>query len=197
MVHAFLTALASLIALATVRPDAHWHKRCFTCASCKKGLDSSTLAEHDGEIFCKSCHGKQFGPTGFGHGLGTETVRGAPKGLNKGEAPSGPGPARESFSKPAAEPATDSSADTSSAAPSAPKPSGPDICPRCGKKAYAAERVRSIVRGAVLWTGWAGVRGRGRGAGAGASGGRPFSRWSRHPTPSHATDPAPPARVVP
>lgn len=30
-----------------------WHKSCFRCASCGKGLESTTLADRDGEIFCK------------------------------------------------------------------------------------------------------------------------------------------------
>lgn len=28
-------------------------------------LDSTTLAEHDGEAYCKSCHAKNYGPKGF------------------------------------------------------------------------------------------------------------------------------------
>ena len=41
---------------------ASWHKMCFTCSDCKKMLDSSTMAEKEGQIYCKSCHGKRFGP---------------------------------------------------------------------------------------------------------------------------------------
>jgi len=31
---------------------------------CGKSVDSTTVAEHDGEAYCKSCHAKQFGPKG-------------------------------------------------------------------------------------------------------------------------------------
>ncbi|KAG7519403.1 cysteine and glycine-rich protein 1-like [Solea senegalensis] len=48
-----------------------WHKiKCFTCATCGKGLESTTLSDRDGEIYCKGCYGKNFGPKGFGYGLG-------------------------------------------------------------------------------------------------------------------------------
>lgn len=43
-----------------------WHKACFRCKECKKGLDSTTCREHDGEIYCKTCHAKAFGPHGYG-----------------------------------------------------------------------------------------------------------------------------------
>ena len=35
-------------------------------AKCNKLLDSTTLAEHDEQIYCKACHSKQFGPKGYG-----------------------------------------------------------------------------------------------------------------------------------
>ncbi|XP_074641249.1 cysteine and glycine-rich protein 1-like [Tubulanus polymorphus] len=52
-----------------------FHKRgCFTCKDCNKSLDSNTVAERKGEevneIYCKSCYGKNFGPTGYGYGGG-------------------------------------------------------------------------------------------------------------------------------
>jgi len=47
-----------------------WHGRCFKCAVCSKGLDSTTLADKNGEIFCKSCYAKAFGPKGYGYGGG-------------------------------------------------------------------------------------------------------------------------------
>lgn len=45
-----------------------WHQECFKCATCKKSLDSTTLADKDGQIYCRSCYGKNFGPKGFGIG---------------------------------------------------------------------------------------------------------------------------------
>ncbi|XP_048409088.1 cysteine and glycine-rich protein 1-like [Stegostoma tigrinum] len=47
-----------------------WHKLCFRCAKCGKGLESTTLADKDGEIYCKACYSKNFGPKGFGFGQG-------------------------------------------------------------------------------------------------------------------------------
>uniref|UniRef100_A0A8C2ZIM4 Cysteine and glycine-rich protein 1 n=1 Tax=Cyclopterus lumpus TaxID=8103 RepID=A0A8C2ZIM4_CYCLU len=48
-----------------------WHKiGCFTCATCNKSLESTTQADKDGEIYCKACYGKHFGPKGFGYGQG-------------------------------------------------------------------------------------------------------------------------------
>lgn len=42
-----------------------YHKLCFTCSACRKCLESTTVTEHDGTIYCKACYGKQFGPAGF------------------------------------------------------------------------------------------------------------------------------------
>ncbi|KAF9540589.1 hypothetical protein EC957_003980 [Mortierella hygrophila] len=49
---------------------AAWHKACFTCRECNRRLDSNILAEHEGEAFCKTCHKKMWGPTGYGYGSG-------------------------------------------------------------------------------------------------------------------------------
>jgi len=47
-------------------PGGDWHKVCLTCLECGKSVDSTTMREHDGEAFCKACHGKKFGPKGYG-----------------------------------------------------------------------------------------------------------------------------------
>merc|ERR1712223_1855357 len=47
-----------------------WHKGCFKCSMCNKLLDSTNCAEHDGALFCKTCHGRKFGPKGYGFGGG-------------------------------------------------------------------------------------------------------------------------------
>jgi hypothetical protein len=39
-------------------------------ANCKKLLDSGSISEHDGEMFCNSCYRKNFGPKGYGFGGG-------------------------------------------------------------------------------------------------------------------------------
>jgi len=46
-----------------------FHKPCFTCLECQRPLDSMTCCDSpDGEIFCKACYGKNFGPHGYGFG---------------------------------------------------------------------------------------------------------------------------------
>jgi cysteine/glycine-rich protein len=52
-----------------------WHRTCFTCNMCSKGLDSSMLCEREAEIFCKACYGRNFGPKGFGYGIGAGTMQ--------------------------------------------------------------------------------------------------------------------------
>ncbi|CAF0880655.1 unnamed protein product [Brachionus calyciflorus] len=47
-----------------------WHKMCFSCGLCKKMLESTTVAEHEGQVFCKQCYGRKFGPKGYGFGGG-------------------------------------------------------------------------------------------------------------------------------
>nr|CAG4651579.1 EOG090X00ST [Triops cancriformis] len=46
-----------------------WHKRCFSCADCKRPLDSVLACDGPNkEIYCKNCYGKRWGPKGFGYG---------------------------------------------------------------------------------------------------------------------------------
>ncbi|KAL0126461.1 hypothetical protein PUN28_005078 [Cardiocondyla obscurior] len=47
-----------------------WHKTCFKCGLCNKPLDSTNCSEHEGELFCKVCHARKFGPKGYGFGGG-------------------------------------------------------------------------------------------------------------------------------
>ncbi|CAL8115876.1 unnamed protein product [Orchesella dallaii] len=47
-----------------------WHKTCFKCGLCNKMLDSTNCSEHEGELFCKVCHARKFGPKGYGFGGG-------------------------------------------------------------------------------------------------------------------------------
>lgn len=52
-----------------------WHRRCFSCNTCNRSLDSTNLCDAPtGEIFCKPCYGRQFGPKGFGFGMGAGTL---------------------------------------------------------------------------------------------------------------------------
>ncbi|KAL0273228.1 UNVERIFIED_CONTAM: hypothetical protein PYX00_005957 [Menopon gallinae] len=47
-----------------------WHKMCFKCGMCNKMLDSTNCAEHEGELYCKTCHARKYGPKGYGFGGG-------------------------------------------------------------------------------------------------------------------------------
>jgi len=53
---------------------SHWHHSCFRCLDCGKGLDSTTVRDRDGEIYCAACYGKKFGPKGYGYGTGAGTL---------------------------------------------------------------------------------------------------------------------------
>ena len=33
-----------------------WHKACFNCASCHKSLDSTTVSDNEGQVYCKGGH---------------------------------------------------------------------------------------------------------------------------------------------
>ncbi|XP_050303043.1 muscle LIM protein Mlp84B-like isoform X5 [Anthonomus grandis grandis] len=68
-----------------------FHKSCFKCGDCNKGLDSVNVTEGpDKDIYCKEklenvrriverlrtiCYGKKFGPKGYGYGQGGGTLQ--------------------------------------------------------------------------------------------------------------------------
>ncbi|XP_018897504.1 muscle LIM protein Mlp84B isoform X2 [Bemisia tabaci] len=105
-----------------------WHKGCFKCGLCNKFLDSTNCTEHEGELYCKNCHARKFGPKGYGFGggagclsmdtgehLGNTALNGKPGGAQNvraiAKAPEGQG------------------------------------CPRCGGCVYAAEQMLARGRG--------------------------------------------------
>ena len=49
---------------------ATWHKTCFLCMNCDRRLDSNSLCERGGQIFCNNCYHKNYGPRGIGFGIG-------------------------------------------------------------------------------------------------------------------------------
>ncbi|KAK7874520.1 hypothetical protein R5R35_001601 [Gryllus longicercus] len=52
-----------------------WHRRCFNCGDCRRSLDSTNLNDGpDGDIYCRSCYGRKFGPKGVGYGMGAGTL---------------------------------------------------------------------------------------------------------------------------
>lgn len=53
--------------------NVKYHKRCFTCSnkpSCNKSLSSGSYNDHHGQVYCRGCYGKLFGPKGYGYGAG-------------------------------------------------------------------------------------------------------------------------------
>uniref|UniRef100_A0A669F047 Cysteine and glycine-rich protein 3 (cardiac LIM protein) n=1 Tax=Oreochromis niloticus TaxID=8128 RepID=A0A669F047_ORENI len=104
-----------------------FHKTCFICMSCRKGLDSTTVAAHESEIYCKSCYGKKYGPKGYGYGQGAGALSSDPPGQDAGPQP------HDSKPRPASSKSTANKLSQ--------KFGGSDRCPRCSKAVYAAEKV--------------------------------------------------------
>lgn len=42
--------------------------------ACWKALDSTTVAVHESETYCKTCYGRKYGPKGIGFGQGAECL---------------------------------------------------------------------------------------------------------------------------
>ncbi|XP_055331892.1 muscle LIM protein 1-like [Paramacrobiotus metropolitanus] len=57
-----------------VAAGTKWHKQCFKCDMCNKLLDSVSVAEHEGRLYCKICYGRKHGPKGYGFGQGAGTL---------------------------------------------------------------------------------------------------------------------------
>ncbi|KAJ8252082.1 hypothetical protein COCON_G00213940 [Conger conger] len=104
-----------------------FHKPCFICMACRKALDSTTVAAHESEIYCKTCYGKKYGPKGYGYGQGAGALSSDPPSRNLDLQP------QESKShRPSSSPNSSRFAQ---------KLGGSDRCPRCSKAVYAAEKV--------------------------------------------------------
>lgn len=66
---------ADFFFLLLLLPFQAWHIACFNCHQCRKRLESTILCEREGEIYCKTCYGKYFGPKGYGYGVGSGTLQ--------------------------------------------------------------------------------------------------------------------------
>ncbi|CAF0769767.1 unnamed protein product [Rotaria sp. Silwood1] len=51
-----------------------FHKRCYTCAHCKKSINAGRYSEHEGELYDNNCYQRLFGPKGIGYGIGSGTL---------------------------------------------------------------------------------------------------------------------------
>jgi len=106
-----------------------FHKKCFTCMECQRPLDSMTFCDSpEGEIFCRLCYGKNFGPHGYGFG-------------GAGSVPAlmaaGPGMFEEPRSLIDFHPNTTESEE---------KAEGDEGCKRCGYKVFDAEKLMAAGR---------------------------------------------------
>ncbi|XP_076223712.1 uncharacterized protein LOC116431006 isoform X2 [Nomia melanderi] len=52
-----------------------YHNICFSCFCCRKPLEPLTYQENCGEIYCKQCYVRNFGPQGYGYGVGPGTLQ--------------------------------------------------------------------------------------------------------------------------
>lgn len=43
----------------------HWHKKCFICTTCKKGLTLGAQCDRNEKIYCQPCYQRSFGARGF------------------------------------------------------------------------------------------------------------------------------------
>ncbi|XP_053777013.1 cysteine and glycine-rich protein 2 isoform X2 [Desmodus rotundus] len=114
-----------------------FHRCCFLCMVCRKNLDSTTVAIHDEEIYCKSCYGKKYGPKGYGYGQGAGTLN-MDRGERLGIKPESVQPHR-----PTTNPNTSKFAQ---------KYGGAEKCSRCGDSVYAAEKIIGAGKGATQRT---------------------------------------------
>ncbi|XP_033221472.1 cysteine and glycine-rich protein 2-like [Belonocnema kinseyi] len=52
-----------------------FHNICFSCFCCRKPLESLTYQENCGEIYWKQYYGQNFGPQGYGYGIGAGALQ--------------------------------------------------------------------------------------------------------------------------
>ncbi|XP_035188598.1 cysteine-rich protein 2 isoform X1 [Oxyura jamaicensis] len=118
-----------------------WHKFCLKCERCNKTLTPGGHAEHDGKPFChKPCYATLFGPKGVNIGGAGSYIYEKPQI----EGQTAPGPIEH--------PAKVEEKKVNAAPPKGPSKASsvttftgePNMCPRCGKRVYFAEKVTSL-----------------------------------------------------
>ncbi|XP_006793650.1 cysteine-rich protein 2-like [Neolamprologus brichardi] len=115
-----------------------WHKFCLKCERCNKTLNPGGHAEHDGKPYChKPCYATLFGPKGVNIGGAGSYVYDNP--VN--EAPAAV--SLETNAKPEEEKKAPARGPVKAASFSS-FSGGPNICPRCNKTVYFAEKVSSL-----------------------------------------------------
>mmetsp|Transcript_31682 Transcript_31682/g.88793 ORF Transcript_31682/g.88793 Transcript_31682/m.88793 type:complete len:154 (+) Transcript_31682:85-546(+) len=126
-----------------------WHKMCVKCKDCNKKLEPGSYSDMNGEIFCKTCHAKASGISGYGfggaggslasyesHGKGESELIGGDPAIE----PSGGGsfPSQSSGAPPAAAAVASSGGTTPNFCPDCGGKTEPDsrFCSECGKKFF-------------------------------------------------------------
>ncbi|XP_027426676.1 cysteine-rich protein 2 isoform X1 [Zalophus californianus] len=118
-----------------------WHKFCLKCERCNKTLTPGGHAEHDGKPFChKPCYATLFGPKGVNIGGAGSYIY---------EKPSAEGP---QVTGPIEVPVVRAEERKASGPPKGPSKASsvttftgePNMCPRCNKRVYFAEKVTSL-----------------------------------------------------
>ena len=51
--------------------NGEFPRDCVISAICNTLMESGVANEHEGQLYCRLCHGKKFGPKGYGFGGGS------------------------------------------------------------------------------------------------------------------------------
>ncbi|XP_073682888.1 cysteine-rich protein 2 [Garra rufa] len=116
-----------------------WHKFCLKCERCSKTLTAGGHAEHDGKPYChKPCYAALFGPKGVNIGGAGSYVYEAPANSSPpaSTVDSAPKSQEKHVPAPSRPPSKAGSITTFSGEA--------NLCPRCNKKVYFAEKVTSL-----------------------------------------------------
>ncbi|XP_007437849.1 cysteine-rich protein 2 isoform X1 [Python bivittatus] len=116
-----------------------WHKFCLKCERCNKTLTPGGHAEHDTKPYChKPCYATLFGPKGVNIGGAGSYIYDKPP-----EGQLAPGPI-EHISKMEEKKVNVAPKGPSKASSITTFTGEPNVCPRCSKKVYFAEKVTSL-----------------------------------------------------
>ncbi|KAG9469460.1 hypothetical protein GDO78_020460, partial [Eleutherodactylus coqui] len=115
-----------------------WHKFCLKCEHCNKTLNAGGHAEHDGKPYChKPCYASLYGPKGVNIGGAGSYIYRKPS-EDKPTSPTEVAPKVEE-KKVSAAPKTLNKASSITTFTGE-----PNLCPRCEKKVFFAEKVTSL-----------------------------------------------------
>lgn len=118
-----------------------WHKFCLKCERCNKTLTPGGHAEHDGKPFChKPCYATLFGPKGVNIGGAGSYIYEKPPA----EGPAVTGPIEVPAARPEERKASGPPKGPSKASSVTTFTGEPNVCPRCNKRVYFAEKVTSL-----------------------------------------------------